>query len=569
MSRFQEWLGGLRWRLTGLRRLFRPGAQPQEMFLPPIRIPDPTEAVIDHPGAGYIYEDDTLSFVGWVAYADGSPVARVEAWLDETPVGRARVSVPRPDVEKRKDIPLARISGFDFSTELGLLPAAVREGARELRIVTTSAAGERIEIDPLPVLLQPRKWITEPPPAPPAPLTRPAPTSALRVLVFTHQLTLGGAQLYLLDLLRQLHDDHDVELTVVSGIDGPVRRDLEEIGIAVHLTAMAAFEKPGNHLGRVGELTSWLREGDFDVAFVNTATSGASFGAEVARQLDIPAVWAIHESFPPSILWADLRKKVREYTEGALSGAHCAIFEADATRQILGPLIGDGRCVTIPYGVDVRPIEQARAKLDKAATRRCLGVPVGAELAVCVGTVEPRKAQVPLAQAFSLIAAEHPRARLAFVGAREDDPHTEELEKVIEESPFADRVDVIEITPDVQDWYGVADVLVCASDVESLPRTVLEAMLWETPVLATAVFGIPDVVKDGVSGWLCEPRDLQALAKGLDRAFSAGVEERQRIGAAARELVQNRHSLPGYAVRVHEILTAAIDTPKQKEEGRH
>ena len=79
-----------------MRRLWRLGAQPQEMFLPPVRIPDPTGGALDHPGQGYEFEEDTMGFAGWVAFASGSPVARVEGFLDGTSIGRARISIPRP-----------------------------------------------------------------------------------------------------------------------------------------------------------------------------------------------------------------------------------------------------------------------------------------------------------------------------------------------------------------------------------------------------------------------------------------------------------------------------------------
>ena len=558
MSTFQERIGGLRWRLRALRRLFRPGAQPDETFLPRVEGPDLTEGMIDHPGPGYVFEEDTMGFIGWVTFADSSPVGRVEGTLDGTPIGRARVSIPRPDVDEQRDHTLAHLSGFDLTAEISLLPADVRTGARELRVIATSASGERFEFDEVPIMLRPRPWVLDPPTPAPAPLVAPPRRADLRVLVFTHQLTLGGAQLYLLDLLRELHSREEIELTLVSAIDGPVRKDLEAIGIDVHLTAMAPFEKPTGHLGRIGEMAAWLRDGEFDVAFINTATSGASFGAEIARSLDIPAVWAIHESFPPGILWADLNEKVREFTEGTLAQARFAIFEADATRRIYESLIPTERCLTIPYGVDVEPIEKERHALDRTAARERLGIPASAELAVCVGTVEPRKAQVQLAQAFSMIADRHPQARIAFVGARTETPNTEDLEAVIAESDYADRIDVIEVTPEVQVWYGIADLLVCASDVESLPRTVLEAMLWETPVLATAVFGIPDVIEDGVTGWLCEPRDLAALADGLDRAFSTPTDERRRIATAARKLIEERHDLSRYAAAVLETLQRAV-----------
>jgi D-inositol-3-phosphate glycosyltransferase len=116
---------------------------------------------------------------------------------------------------------------------------------------------------------------------------------------------------------------------------------------------------------------------------------------------------------------------------------------------------------------------------------------------------------------------------------------------------------IVPKTEEVQRWYGVADLLVCASDIESLPLTVLEAMAWELPVLATRVFGLPELIEDGRNGWLCEPNDVAALAAGLDTALSDDVETRRRIGAAGREALAGRHRLDSYARQVAEIFDLA------------
>jgi glycosyltransferase involved in cell wall biosynthesis len=79
-------------------------------------------------------------------------------------------------------------------------------------------------------------------------------------------------------------------------------------------------------------------------------------------------------------------------------------------------------------------------------------------------------------------------------------------------------------------------------------------MAWETPVLATRVFGLPELIEDGESGWLCEARDLGALTAALDRALSASPEDRLRIGRAGRALVEHRHSLPQYGRAVGDLL---------------
>ena len=94
------------------------------------------------------------------------------------------------------------------------------------------------------------------------------------------------------------------------------------------------------------------------------------------------------------------------------------LFEAEATRRIFDAYLKPEQTHVIPYGIDLAPIDAEREHFDRAATRREAGIPEDAELVICVGTVEPRKAQLPLAQAFELIAEKHPRARLAFVGMR-------------------------------------------------------------------------------------------------------------------------------------------------------
>jgi len=76
-------------------------------------------------------------------------------------------------------------------------------------------------------------------------------------------------------------------------------------------------------------------------------------------------------------------------------------------------------------------------------------------------------------------------------------------------------------------------------------------------VLATEVFGLPELIDDGETGWLCPPRDIEGLATSLDRALSSSPAERARIGAAARAVVQERHSLPEYGRQIGELLTRA------------
>lgn len=552
------------WRLRATRRLWNVGVTPDMSFLPP-ELTGRAMGQIDEPRPGAKPHRETLHVRGWALFPSGPP-ARLDLQLGKQPLGPARVGLRRADIESRTGDPLAGVSGFELTADLSEFE--MDAGTTMLRAVAISTHGKRHELPPVPIEIpaggvgegHDQDDLLEPPPArTPKPATR----GGRRVLVCTHQLNLGGAQLYLMDLLRALLEEGSIEPTVVSAIDGVLREQLEELGVPVHISSLVPLEDLSSHIGRVEELVVWAEGRDFEAVFVNTATAFSFPGAEVAAELGIPAIWAIHESFSPAVLWSSLDPRIRRRAEKALSEAAAAIFEAEATKRIFDGIVAEGRGLVLPYGLDFGPIDSARSEFDQVAARREVGIPENAEVILCVGTIEPRKAQLPLAQAFGSIADAHPRAKLVFVGAR-DDQDSRALADFVAASGLGERVELIPVTPDVHPWYQLADLLVCASDIESLPRTVLEAMAVETPVLATSVFGLPELIDDGETGWLCEPRDVPALAAALERALNSSSEERRRIGRAARELVVRRHDLDAYGREVARLIDQAAtgETPK-------
>lgn len=552
MSGRPSGLHGLRWRLAASRRLWSAEATPGMPFLAPQPI-DAPHGEVDEPLSDRPLERGVVKVRGWALFPSG-PTSRVDVWLGGEPLGRARVGMHRPDV-KVPGTPFATTSGFELITDIADWPGS--DGEAELKVVATSIDGVTHELPPKTLNVSSQTSGKAGRTASISPLPPWTPHSGggsgRRTLVATHQLNLGGAQLYLLDLLRELLRLEAIEPTVVSAMDGELRAELEDLGVPVHISSLVPLDDLSSHIGRIEELALWASQRDFELVFVNTATAHSFPGAEVAALLGLPAVWAIHESFRPSILWSNLDRAVRQRAEAALRDTACALFEAESTRRLFEPLIDESRSRMLPYGLDLEPIDAAREATDSPNLRRELGIPRDASVVLCVGTVEPRKAQLPLAHAFSLVADSHPEARLVFVGGR-DDADSDALSHYIEASGVSDRIELIPITPDVQRWYAVSDLLVSASDVESLPRTVLEAMAWELPVLATNVFGLPELIEDGVTGWLCEPRDTVALARALDRALASSRDERRKLGRRARAVVENRHSLERYGEQVADVI---------------
>ncbi len=534
----------LRWRLGATLQVWAPGRF--------------RRGWIDSPHPGATIAGESFEVRGWTVFPSGPPV-RVEAWLDDHELGRARLGVPRPDVRRAIDTPVAEVSGFELVVDLAALDKPPEDA--ELRVVAFGAEGERLALGPVPVRVVGETDSTQTGrvvlPLPPSPTPKAPDRPGRRALVFAHQLDLGGAQLYLFELLRELLRMEAVNPTVVASIDGPLRVELENLGVPVHVSSPLPEYDRAAHIGRVEELVGWARGREFDFAMINTASSYAFPGAEVARELGIPALWAIHESFKPRVLWADLDAEVLAIAEHVLDETALAVFEAEPTRRLFEPDLPQNCSLTLPYGVALDRIDAERSKFDRSEARREAGIADDEEVVLCLGQIQPRKGQVPLSQAFSSVAGRHPRARLVLVGGWED-ATCRALGEYASSSPAASRIELVPLTGEVHRWLGIADILVCASDVESLPRAVLEGMAWETPVLATDIFGLADLIADGVTGWLCDCRDVEALAAALDRALATPRARREEMGRACRALIERRHGFDGYAARFSGLLDRLV-----------
>jgi glycosyltransferase involved in cell wall biosynthesis len=165
-----------------------------------------------------------------------------------------------------------------------------------------------------------------------------------------------------------------------------------------------------------------------------------------------------------------------------------------------------------------------------------------------VGRIEPRKGPLDLVRAAPQIRAGAPGARIVLIG---DDPYDSAPE-------YAARVRQavgVEHVPWVPDGAAVMrhlDVLVAPSRQEPFGTVLAEAMAAGTPVVATRVGGLAEVVADGVTGRLVTPGRPDELAAAVLEVLAA----RTRMGAAARERAQ-RFGADAYADRVEAILLAA------------
>ncbi len=168
-------------------------------------------------------------------------------------------------------------------------------------------------------------------------------------------------------------------------------------------------------------------------------------------------------------------------------------------------------------------------------SRQRLGVPQDALVFAIVALHEPRKGHRVLIEAVAamsrqLLAGPPPLLLIEGTG-----PEETSLRKLVTGHGLQEHVRFIGPERNVFNLMQCADVLVVPSIAnEDFPNVVLEAMSLSTPVLASALAGIPEQVEDGVSGWLVPPGDAAALVQVMARL----AQDRAAIvsaGAAARE----------------------------------
>ena len=171
-----------------------------------------------------------------------------------------------------------------------------------------------------------------------------------------------------------------------------------------------------------------------------------------------------------------------------------------------------------------------------------------------VAVLSPIKSIETLIDAFGRVRSEFPEFKLVIVG---DGPSLENLklkvknEKLEDAVIFTGRLSLNEVKEAMKDCY----VFVLPSLSEGFGRVLIEAMALSKPVVATNVGGIPEIVKDGVNGFLFEPKDIESLSRKLNMLLS-DQKLACDMGAEGRIFVENNFSNEKYIKNFISIINS-------------
>jgi glycosyltransferase involved in cell wall biosynthesis len=172
-------------------------------------------------------------------------------------------------------------------------------------------------------------------------------------------------------------------------------------------------------------------------------------------------------------------------------------------------------------------------------TRRLIGLAPDAFVVGWVGRMTAVKRTEDVVRALRRLVDRDVDAYLCLVG---DGPDREDLERYAHELGVIKRCLFVGYQDDVSRYYNAFDVLILPSVNEGTPVSVIEALAAQRPAVATRVGGVPDVVRDGIDGFLVDPGDADALAERLAE-LAADPERRARMGAEGRSRVLERYAV--------------------------
>jgi len=343
----------------------------------------------------------------------------------------------------------------------------------------------------------------------------------MRVMLLDQYSELGGAQRMLLDLLPALRAREWPAVAALPG-DGPLWESVQAQGfeaVPIDCGVYASGRKPARDMSRfAGEIPRLARE-----------------IRSLAGKFQPDLLYINGPRLLPAAAWARVRKPVLFHAHIAVSqtlarrAAGFALARLDAqvvtvchaVAEAWRPFVGRDRVSVIYNGV-AGPATQA----SRPAARARIG---------CIGRIAPEKGQREFLAAATKIHSALPESRFVICGAALfSDGAAISYERQIREAAAGLPVEFTGWTSDVYAVMANLDVLLVPSVwPEPNPRVVLEAFAASLPVIAFRAGGLPEIIEDGRTGFLCE--DVEQMARLTVTLLQGDRAGLRQVSEEARE----------------------------------
>lgn len=347
--------------------------------------------------------------------------------------------------------------------------------------------------------------------------------AARRVLWVMKGLGLGGAERLVTSSVRHFDPErYELEVAYVLPWKDAFVGELEAAGIPVHCVGEA-----GPRVRWIPALLRLATRGGFDL--VHTHSPVTSLPLRVTPERFRPVLVHTEHNMWGRYRWLTYAANAATYGANASVLAVSNGVLSSIERPRWAPWVRIPPAVALYHGID--PTTAVRGPEARAAARETLGLPQDAPVLGTVANFTPKKDQRTLFALVKQLSDGYPDLRLVLIGSG---PLEAELRAAAAAEGLADRVLFTGPRNDVPNLLPAFDVFVLSSLHEGLSIALLEAMASGVPPVATAVGGVPEVINDGVDGFLVPTRDPVAMAKPVEALLSDEVLYRSMSAEAER-----------------------------------
>jgi len=362
--------------------------------------------------------------------------------------------------------------------------------------------------------------------------------------------SVGGSGIIATELGKRLaKKGHRVH---VLSSDMPARLGDYQPGLSFHRVETPSyplFREPQYLLSLANKIVQVSRAEDLEIVHAHYAIPHATAGY-LARQIlaaahggaCVPRVITTLHGTDITLLGAD-----RSYSEIVAF----SIEQSDAVTAVSDSLKADTyRELGVSKEIRVIPnfVDCSIYKRVDATGLRERFAPNGQKLIVHVSNFRPVKRIRDVLGIFERVQRRTP-ARLLLIG---DGPDRSIAEKLAREGGFSDKTTFLGNVAAIETILPAAKLLLLPSDAESFGLAALEAMACGVPVIGTAAGGLPEVVEDGVEGFLRPVGDVEGMASGAIRLIADDALW-QRFSAAARRRAEHEFPTEGLVSRYREL----------------
>lgn len=380
----------------------------------------------------------------------------------------------------------------------------------------------------------------------------------IRVAHIITRLILGGAQENTLYTAIGQHRDPRFDVTLIVGVDeageGDLFAEAEAAGVRlVIVPSLVRPIRPATDIRALVTLIRRLRDGKFDIVHTHSSKAGI-IGRIAARLAGVPViihtlhslVFHEYQSAWKNRVYVGLKRLCAPMTDRLIS------VNDQTARGALARGIGrPEQHITIFSGMELDRFLNIGATLSVAEAKSRAGIEPDAPVVGKIARFFPLKGHEQFLTSAVAIVREEPRVKFLLVG---DGPYRDEFEAHAARAGILDRmVFAGRVPPDsVPGWIQAMDVVVHTSLREGIARVLPQAGAVGKPVVTFALDGAPEVIRDGISGYLVRPLDTDALAR---RVVELLRDERARtvFGAAGRAFAAKHFALQTMVDRISEV----------------